>query len=129
MSPLLFIRRPVLTGQQGNYVYVVGADNKVTPRTVSVGRPLGELVVIDKGLEPGLKVVTDGQAKLTPNATVAIKTSPGGVGGAGESAASASPESAPGSTNQGGAAVTGTTAPTSGGGPGRPAGGATQANA
>jgi multidrug efflux system membrane fusion protein len=71
----------ILTGQQGNYVYVVGTDNRVTPKTVSVGRPLGELIVIDQGLAPGLKVVTDGQAKLTPNAVVAIKPSAQGPSG------------------------------------------------
>jgi len=116
----------VLTGQQGTYVYVVGGDSKVTPKTVSVGRPLGDLVVIDKGLEAGLRVVTDGQQKLTPNATVAVKNGGPGVGGPGDATGPGSPASAPG-TNQGGAPTTGTTRPTSGGPAGT--GGATQANA
>ncbi len=73
----------VMSGQNGNYVYIVGPDNKVKTQNVTVGRTLADAVVIDKGLDAGLRVVTDGQAKLTPNATVAIKPSAGSGGRAG----------------------------------------------
>jgi membrane fusion protein, multidrug efflux system len=68
----------VLTGQTGNYVYVVDAEGKARSQAVEVGRTLSDSVVIDRGLASGARVVTDGQSRLTPGATVTIK--PNGAG-------------------------------------------------
>jgi multidrug efflux system membrane fusion protein len=70
--------RAVLAGQQGSYVFVVGSDRIAKVRPVSVGRSVGtgEMTTIDKGLEPGEQVVTDGQSRLTPNARVDVKLAP-----------------------------------------------------
>ena len=62
--------RAVLASQQGNYVFVVGVDQVAKVRPVSVGRSVGDLTTIDKGLAVGEHVVIDGQSRLTPNATV-----------------------------------------------------------
>ncbi|MDB4876636.1 MAG: hypothetical protein JWM41_3082 [Gemmatimonadetes bacterium] len=62
--------RAVLAGQQGSYVFVVGADKLAKVRQVSLGRAVGDLTTIDKGLEVGEQVVVDGQSRLTPNAKV-----------------------------------------------------------
>ena len=67
--------RAVLPGQQGSYVFVVGSDRLAKVRPVSVGRTVGELTTIDKGLSAGEQVVVDGQSRLTPNAQVDVKSS------------------------------------------------------
>jgi multidrug efflux system membrane fusion protein len=68
--------RAVLPGQQGNYVFVIGSDRVAKVRPVSVGRTVGELTTIDKGLAAGEQVVVDGQSRLTPNAPVDVKAAP-----------------------------------------------------
>jgi len=60
----------VQAGQQGQMVYVVKADNSVDPRIVTTGRAFGQKMVIEKGIAPGETVVTDGQLRLFPGATI-----------------------------------------------------------
>ncbi len=62
----------VQNGQQGQYVYVVKADNTVEVRTVTVQRTANNSSVVE-GVEPGETVVTDGQLRLVPGAKVQIK--------------------------------------------------------
>lgn len=64
----------VQTGQSGRYCYVVKADQTVEARTVVTGEASNGEVVIEKGLQAGETVVTDGQMQLGPGATVRIKT-------------------------------------------------------
>ncbi|MGH9431632.1 MAG: efflux RND transporter periplasmic adaptor subunit [Terriglobia bacterium] len=64
----------IQTGQQGQYVYVVGADHKAQLRPVTVGSVYKDKTVIAKGLAPGETVVTDGQLTLYPGATVIVKS-------------------------------------------------------
>jgi multidrug efflux system membrane fusion protein len=42
-------------------------------RPITVGRALGDLTTVDKGVERGEQVVIDGQSRLTPNARVDVK--------------------------------------------------------
>ena len=63
----------VQTGQKGQYVYVVKDDLTVEDRVITVGRTLNSEIVIDKGLQAGERVVTDGQLRLVPGAKVEIK--------------------------------------------------------
>ena len=65
----------VVTGQDGTFVYSVGADNRAVKRPVRVNRILDSVAVIDEGLKAGETVVTDGQMRLVPGALVEIKTS------------------------------------------------------
>lgn len=65
--------RAVLSGQQGNYVFVIGADKVAKVRQITVGRSLGDVTTIDKGVDVGEQVVIDGQSRLTPNAKVDVK--------------------------------------------------------
>ena len=65
--------RALLAGQEGSYVFVVGNGRTAEVRPVSVGRAVGELTTIAKGLTPGEQVVVDGQSRLTPNAKVDVK--------------------------------------------------------
>jgi len=64
------------TGQQGQYVYVIKQDDmSVELRLVTPGRTYENWTVIDKGVAPGERVVTDGQLRLVPGAKVEIKPS------------------------------------------------------
>jgi len=63
----------VQSNQQGQYVYVVKADETVEMRTVELAWTAGDDVVVRAGLAPGETVVTDGQLRLTPGARVSIK--------------------------------------------------------
>jgi multidrug efflux system membrane fusion protein len=65
----------VQAGQSGVYVFVIKSDLTVESRPVVVDRSLDGESVIKKGLQPGEKVVTDGQIRLVPGAKVEIKTS------------------------------------------------------
>ena len=50
---------------QGQYqVAVVDSDNKVTMRTVEIGQQAGGLQVIEKGVSPGERVITEGLQKV-----------------------------------------------------------------
>jgi multidrug efflux system membrane fusion protein len=71
----------VVTGQQGQYVYVVSDSLTVQQRPVNVERTAGSLMVIAGGLREGERVVTDGQSRLTPNAKVVINTPQGAPAG------------------------------------------------
>ncbi len=62
----------VQTGQEGQYVYVVKADNTAELRPVKVSRIVGSESVISSGVQAGDKVVTDGQVRLTPGRKVAV---------------------------------------------------------
>ncbi len=62
----------VQTGQQGTYVFVVKSD-AAESRPVTAGRNFGGQTVIEKGIQPGETVVTDGQLRLVPGAKVQIK--------------------------------------------------------
>jgi membrane fusion protein, multidrug efflux system len=63
----------ITAGQQGSFVYVVQLDGTVTARPVTSSRTVEGLAVVDKGLEAGETVVTDGQVRLVPGAKVQIK--------------------------------------------------------
>ena len=64
----------VQTGQSGQYVYVVKDDMTAEIRPVTVVRAVGEETILAGGLNPGERVVTDGQLRLAPGMRVEIKT-------------------------------------------------------
>jgi membrane fusion protein (multidrug efflux system) len=66
-------RRAVLSDQQGDYVYVVGADNKVEQRRVQLGQSTPTTAVIAGGLQDGEMVVADGVQRVRPG----IQVTPG----------------------------------------------------
>ncbi|HWT77265.1 MAG TPA: efflux RND transporter periplasmic adaptor subunit, partial [Candidatus Methylomirabilis sp.] len=72
-NAVLIPSQAIQTGQQGQYVYVMRSDSTVESRPVMVGRMLGGEAVVEKGLAPGEKVVTDGQIRLVPGARVQVK--------------------------------------------------------
>lgn len=62
----------VQQGPQGQYVFVVGPDHKVSMQPVSVSETLNGEALIDKGLTAGETVVTRGQNRLTPGTAVSL---------------------------------------------------------
>ncbi|HUO35082.1 MAG TPA: efflux RND transporter periplasmic adaptor subunit [Candidatus Acidoferrum sp.] len=63
----------IQTGQDGQFVYVVTADNSAENRPVKVARTLGGEAIVSQGLKPGETVVTDGQLRLLPGIKVEIR--------------------------------------------------------
>ena len=68
----------IVTTQQGSYVYVVKSNNTVEQRTVVPSRTIDGDTVVDKGLQPGETIVTDGQVNLIPGAKMEIKNGTAG---------------------------------------------------
>ena len=62
------------TGQNGQYVFVIKPDMTAESRPVVVSQNVGSQAVIQKGLQPGERVVTDGQLRLVPGAKVEFKS-------------------------------------------------------
>ncbi|HEV8410761.1 MAG TPA: efflux RND transporter periplasmic adaptor subunit [Gemmatimonadaceae bacterium] len=62
----------VQTGQDGQFVFVITPDRTAVVRPVTAGLVVGDRTVIEKGIDVGMTVVTDGQSRLTPNAKVEI---------------------------------------------------------
>jgi membrane fusion protein (multidrug efflux system) len=84
----LLVPQRSVTQLQGNYqVAVVGADNRVSIRTVRVGDRVGTQWIIEDGLKPGESVVAEGTQKVAQGASVAPKPfsdSNGPAGGPGK---------------------------------------------
>jgi multidrug efflux system membrane fusion protein len=57
---------------KGSYVYVVKQDMSVDQRQVTLGQRHGDQIVIEQGVQPGERVVTNGQVGVTPNGKVRI---------------------------------------------------------
>jgi multidrug efflux system membrane fusion protein len=73
----------VQTGQQGQFVFVIKSDMKVEQRPVKAGEAVGGETIIEEGLQPGERVVTDGQLRLVPGLPVVIRQAAPGAAGAG----------------------------------------------
>jgi len=63
----------VLPAQQGMITWVIGPDNRVAPRTVTIERIVGQTAYLSDGVKPGERVVTDGQIRLAPGAAVTVE--------------------------------------------------------
>jgi multidrug efflux system membrane fusion protein len=64
----------VVTGQQGSFVFVVGEDSTAATKPVQLGRTAGDVAIVNGGLRPGERVVTDGQLRLQQGSKVQIKS-------------------------------------------------------
>ena len=63
----------IAEGQNGKYAFVVGPDDKAHVRPVEVARSTATQVVIRRGLEPGERVVIDGQVRLQDGMSVRVQ--------------------------------------------------------
>jgi multidrug efflux system membrane fusion protein len=73
----------VQRGPKGTFAYVVNADNTVAVQAIDLSSTQGDDAIIAKGLEPGQKVVVDGQNQLKPGAKIQARTSDVKAPGAG----------------------------------------------
>lgn len=60
----------VQRGPQGSFTYVVDANNTVKMQPIQIALTQGSTVVLASGLQPGERVVTDGQEKLQAGSRV-----------------------------------------------------------
>ena len=74
-NAMLVPTQAVQTGQEGDYVFVVKPDMTVESRPVVSGVRVDNDQVIEKGLQPGETVVTEGQVRLVTGSHVQIKKS------------------------------------------------------
>ena len=70
VAALAIPRAAVLADVQGNYVYVVAADNKVERRPIKLGQSTAETAVIVSGLSVGEMVISDGMQRARPGLVV-----------------------------------------------------------
>jgi multidrug efflux system membrane fusion protein len=57
----------------GSFVYVIKQDSTAEQRPVTLGQRQADLIVVEKGVEPGERVVTNGQLGVTPGGKVIIE--------------------------------------------------------
>lgn len=62
----------VQSGENGKYIYVVRPDGTAVMQPVTSSRSYRELAVIDKGIQPGERVIVDGQYRVIPNSKVEV---------------------------------------------------------
>ncbi len=75
-NAILVPSQAVQTGQNGQFVFVVKPDMTVDMRTVTVARTVGNEIALASGVSPGESVVTDGQSRLVPKASVQVVKTP-----------------------------------------------------
>lgn len=86
----------VQVGQRGHYTFVVKADNTVEMRLVRIGITSEREIVIQDGVKPGERVVTEGQLRLRPGARVSVRPTAGGPPGAPPPGRATTPNGPPG---------------------------------
>jgi membrane fusion protein (multidrug efflux system) len=64
-------RSAVLSDQQGDYVFVVGADNKAEQRRIGLGQSTATIAAVTNGLAIGDKVIVEGLQRVRPGQPVA----------------------------------------------------------
>lgn len=76
-NALVVPNQAVQTGQDGSFVYVVKQDRTVESRPVATGSRVDQDIVVEKGLNPGEIVVTEGHLRLVPGMRVQVRQGDG----------------------------------------------------
>jgi membrane fusion protein (multidrug efflux system) len=63
-------RSAVLSDQQGDYVFVLGADNKAEQRRIKLGQSTSTIAAVTEGLNEGEKVIVEGLQRVRPGQPV-----------------------------------------------------------
>jgi membrane fusion protein, multidrug efflux system len=63
----------VVAGQQGNFVFVIQPDSSASTKPVTVSRTAGDFAIVSGEVQPGDRVVVDGQLRLRQGSKVQIK--------------------------------------------------------
>jgi membrane fusion protein, multidrug efflux system len=70
---ILVPQQAVSRDTKGNsLVFIVDAENKVQPRTITVARAIGDRWNVPSGLEPGDRVIVEGIQKVRPGIPVKV---------------------------------------------------------
>ncbi len=70
ITVLAIPRAAVLSDQQGDYVYVVDAQNKAEQRRIQLGQSTPSTAVVSNGLKKGELVISEGLQRVRPGQTV-----------------------------------------------------------
>ncbi len=62
----------VMQGPQGQFVYAIDDQNKASVRPVTIGREVADGWIVEKGLNAGDRIVTEGVIKVRPGSPVAV---------------------------------------------------------
>jgi membrane fusion protein, multidrug efflux system len=63
----------VVSGQQGNFVFVIQPDSSAATKAITVNRTAGDYAIVSGDVQPGDRVVVDGQLRLRQGSKVQIK--------------------------------------------------------
>jgi membrane fusion protein (multidrug efflux system) len=86
-------RKAEMSGPQGAFVWLVGADSKVAMRPVHFGRSVGNDVIVTDGLAAGDRYVVEGVLKVQPGIAVnAVSVDPGARAAESETRAASAPQ-------------------------------------
>ena len=66
--------KAIQSGQQGQFVYVVTAQNTAESRVIVSGAAYQDVTVISKGVAPGDRVIVEGTMRVAPNSEVKIQS-------------------------------------------------------
>ena len=70
ITVLAIPRAAVLSDQQGDYVYVVDAQNKAQQRRIQLGQSTPSTAVVSNGLKEGELVISEGLQRVRPGEIV-----------------------------------------------------------
>ena len=70
IAVLAIPRAAILSDQQGDYVYVVDAQEKAQQRRIQLGQSTPSTAVVSNGLKEGELVISEGLQRVRPGATV-----------------------------------------------------------
>lgn len=73
---MLVPQRAVQEGEKGKFVFVANKENKAELRWVETGDWYLDQWIINKGIAPNERVITDGLTKIAPNVPVQVKMIP-----------------------------------------------------
>ncbi|HEU5303048.1 MAG TPA: efflux RND transporter periplasmic adaptor subunit [Gemmatimonadales bacterium] len=63
----------VVSGQQGSFVFVIQPDSSASTKAITVKRTAGDVAIVSGDVQPGDRVVVDGQLRLRQGSKVQIK--------------------------------------------------------
>ena len=72
-NAILVPTKAILTGQQGEYVYVISPQNVAESRAVRLLGTYRESTIVSEGLSAGERVVVNGQLRVAPNSKVVVQ--------------------------------------------------------
>jgi len=77
-SAVVVPRAAVSQGPQGTFVYTLGSESKAEIRPIVLGREVADGWVVESGLKPGDKLITEGLIKVRPGSAVEVSAAVAG---------------------------------------------------